>query len=124
MGRSLERVRRLLLIGFLAVLTSVVAVSGSSAAGLQRCHRNQLRAQLGQSNGAAGSVRISATFKNKSTSTCTLPALLVLVYQQLLPGFCLLHEMAVTVVMTKLLRSRPSSAERAAGRICAFGGVP
>ena len=32
------------------------------------------------------------------------PALLVLVYQQLLPGFCLLREMAVTVDIIKLLR--------------------
>jgi Protein of unknown function (DUF4232) len=64
--------RRPLLIGFLTALTFVVAVSGSNGAGLQRCHRDQLRAQLGQANGAAGSVRISATFTNTSKSTCTL----------------------------------------------------
>jgi Protein of unknown function (DUF4232) len=63
---------RLRLIGFLTALTFVVAVGGSSGAGLGRCHSNQLRAQLGQANGAAGSVRISATFKNTSRSTCSL----------------------------------------------------
>jgi hypothetical protein len=63
---------RLRSIGLLTALTFVVAVSGSSGAGLQRCHRSQLRAQLGQANGAAGSIRISATFRNTSSSTCSL----------------------------------------------------
>jgi hypothetical protein len=64
--------RRLLLIGFLATLTFVVAVGGSSAASMERCHRNQLRAQLGPGSGAAGSIRFSATFTNTSKSTCSL----------------------------------------------------
>jgi hypothetical protein len=63
---------RLRLIGFVTALTFVVAVSGSSGASLERCHRNQLRAHLGQGNGAAGSVRISASFRNTSSSTCSL----------------------------------------------------
>jgi hypothetical protein len=63
---------RLRLIGSITALTFVLAVAGSSGAGPQRCHSNQLRARLGQSSGAAGSLRLSATFTNTSKSSCSL----------------------------------------------------